>query len=390
MAAPDGGDRSVGNPRSGCDRLASVGTEFEPIRAAADIDAAWLTAMLHDAGIGGGHEVVVSSSESIGTGQVGDNVRFRLEWDEPDASLPQTVIGKFPSQSEISRSTAVAVGTYVREIGFYRELQRHVQIRTPRVHHVGWNADTHDFVVMMEDIAPAEQGDQLAGCDVDRSHLVVDQAVGLHAPTWGRTDVYAPFDWLQPPDAERAAMLGGMYAICAPGFVERYRGRLSDEDLALADVLVGLYRQLFEATGAWAARHGGYCVVHADYRLDNILFGSPPSSPAVTVVDWQTVTIGIGPADIAYFCGAGMLPVDRELHERALVDRYAAALRSAGVELSDEAAWDGYVLGSAGGYLMALLASQIVERTERGDEMFAVMAERHAAQVRHVGLLDRL
>ena len=48
------------------------------------------------------------------------------------------------------------------------------------------------------------------------------------------------------------------------------------------------------------------------------------------------------------------------------------------------------MLGSAGGYLMAMLASQIVERTDRGDEMFAVMAERHAAQVRHVGLLDRL
>jgi hypothetical protein len=108
------------------------------------------------------------------------------------------------------------------------------------------------------------------------------------------------------------------------------------------------------------------------------------------VVDWQTATIGIGPADIAYFCGAAMLPAVREVHERTLVGRYAAGIRAAGVELSGEAAWDGYVLGSAGGYLMALLASQIVERTERGDEMFAVMAERHAAQVRHVGLLDRL
>ena len=73
-----------------------------------------------------------------------------------------------------------------------------------------------------------------------------------------------------------------------------------------------------------------------------------------------------------------------------MVDRYAAAIRASGIDLSDEAAWDGYVLGSAGGYLMAMLASQIVERTDRGDEMFAVMAERHAAQVRHVGLLDRL
>lgn len=365
-------------------------TEFDPIRAAADIDPDWLTAMLNAAGVGEGNRVVSVESKSIGTGQVGDNVRFRLVWGDPDPALPATVIGKFPSQSEISRATAVAVDTYVREIGFYRDLQHQVRIRTPHVHHVGWNPDTHDFVVMMEDISPAEQGDQLAGCGPTQAELVVDQAVGLHAPTWGRIDEYAELDWIHPPDPERAAGLGAMYALCAPGFADRYRGRLSDADLALGDTLVASFPRLFEVIATWAAANGGYCVVHADYRLDNMLFGVPPNSPALTVVDWQTVAIGIGPADIAYFCGAGMLPADRQLHERSLVDRYAAAMRAAGVELSDATAWDGYVLGSAGGYLMALLASQIVERTDRGDEMFAVMAERHAAQVRHVGLLDRL
>ena len=367
-----------------------MGTQFDQIRAAADIDAEWLTSVLHGAGIGGDNRVTATESGSIGTGQVGDNVRFRLTWQQTDPNLPPTVIGKFPSQSEISRATAVAVDTYTREIGFYRDLQHHVSIRTPHVLHVGWDAATHDFVVMMEDIAPAQQGDQLAGCDLPHAELVIDQAAGLHAPTWGRAGDYVDLDWLQAPDAERAATLGGMYSMCAPGFVERYQGRLSDDDLTLADRLVQAYPMLFEATATWASQNGGYCVIHADYRLDNILFGTPPESPAVTIVDWQTASIGIGPFDIAYFCGAGMLPDQRVVHERALVNRYAASMRGAGIDLSDEAAWDGYVLGSAGGYLMALLASQIVERTDRGDEMFAVMAERHAAQIRHVDLLDRL
>ena len=237
-------------------------TEFDPIRAAADIDADWLTAVLHAAGIGIGNSLSVNRSGSIGTGQVGDNVRFQLEWSDPDPllpqtvigkfpsqsrsagrapgapsfidsigldrhrpgrdnvrfqlewsdpdpSLPQTVIGKFPSQSEISRATAIAVETYVREIGFYRDLQHQVEIRTPHVLHVGWDPETHDFVVMMEDIAPAEPGDQLAGCDLPHAELVIDQAVGLHAPTWGRTEHYADFEWLHRPDAERAANLAG-------------------------------------------------------------------------------------------------------------------------------------------------------------------------------------
>ena len=37
--------------------------------------------------------------------------------------------------------------------------------------------------------------------------------------------------------------------------------------------------------------------------------------------------------------------------------------------VDDELLWDGYVLGSASGLLMAIIASQIVEQTERGDEL---------------------
>jgi hypothetical protein len=84
------------------------------------------------------------------------------------------------------------------------------------------------------------------------------------------------------------------------------------------------------------------------------------------------------------------MPDVRSSHERSLVERYAAGLRASGIDIADDAAWDGYVLGTATGYFMAVLASQIVEQTERGDEMFAVMAERHADQIRTVGLLDRL
>ena len=41
-----------------------------------------------------------------------------------------------------------------------------------------------------------------------------------------------------------------------------------------------------------------------------LLFGSD-AAPPVTVVDWQTLAVGTGPADVAYFCGAGLLPAER-------------------------------------------------------------------------------
>jgi hypothetical protein len=305
--------------------------------------------------------------------------------------LPTSVVGKFPSTSEVSRATAVQLNTYVKEVGFYSHVQDAVTIRTPRVHAVEWDESTHDFVVLMEDIRPARSGDQLLGCTVDEAALAIDQAVGLHAPTWGRADSWSRHEWLGTSSVdEQIEFRTQLFGLLIPGFLDRFSARLAPDDLALAEPLARAIPDWYSAVQTWADKHAAWCLVHADYRLDNMLFGSPPSSPALTVVDWQTISIGVGPSDIAYFCGAGLLPEVRADAERDLVERYAAGLRSSGVDISSDAVWDAYVLGSVTGYHMAVLASQVVEQTERGDEMFAVMAERHAAQMRTVGLLDRL
>lgn len=367
-----------------------MGEPVDPIRSAADVDAEWLTTVLHTAGVGRSNRIDRLVGRSIGTGQVGENIRFELVWHERDPALPGTVVGKFPSLSDVSRSSAVQLGTYEREVGFYRDLQRLVTIRTPVVHHLGWDPASHDFVLIMEDIAGARTGDQLGGCTRHDAELAVDQAVGLHAPTWGRILDLADLEWLSIPDDERSELMAAMMAWAFPAFAERYAERLSDDDRAVGADLVSRYRQWAEHVAHWAARCGAWCVTHGDYRLDNMLFGVDGDGPDLVVVDWQTATVGIGPSDVAYFCGAGILPELRASCERELVERYASGIRAAGIALSDDEAWSGYVLGSAGGYLMAVIASQLVERTERGDEMFAVMAERHADQIRTVGLLDRL
>ena len=65
-------------------------------------------------------------------------------------------------------------------------------------------------------------------------------------------------------------------------------------------------------------------------------------------------------------------------------------LRARGVEPEEAGLWDDYRVGALSGYFMAVFASMNVERTERGDEMFAVMAERPARQAIALGSLDLL
>lgn len=358
------------------------------IRDAGSVDAAWLTAVLHAAGIGLGHHIEAYDARAIGTGQVGENVRYTLRWDDDAAGLPGSVVAKFPSSDPVSRASATQVDTYRREVGFYRDLQHRVGIRTPRIHHLGWDPATHDFVLVMEDICGAEPGDQLAGCSHDRAVAAVDAVIGLHASTWGRVADLADLDWLSFPSTERAAQMHGLLGLLLPGFLGRYADRLTPDEQDVGRVLVHRYRELATRVVAWAEAHRAWCVTHADYRLDNLLFGLVDDVPAVTVVDWQTTAVGTGPADVAYFVGAGLLPTDRRLHERTLVDRYAAGLRAAGVDVADEVVREGYALGTAGGYLMAVIASQLVEQTDRGDAMFVAMATRHAAQIADWGLLD--
>lgn len=360
------------------------------IRDAGSVDAAWLTAVLHAAGVGLGHRIEAYQARTIGTGQVGENVRYTLRWDAATAGLPGSVVAKFPSPDPVSRASATQVDTYRREVGFYRDLQHRVGVRTPQIHHLGWDPATHDFVLVMEDIRGAEPGDQLEGCSADRAAAAVDAVVGLHATTWGRVADLADLDWLSFPGPERTAQLHGLLGFLLPGFLDRYAERLAAEERDVGRVLVARYPELTARVVDWAEEHDAWCVTHADYRLDNLLFGVVDGVPPVTVVDWQTTTVGTGPADVAYFVGAGMLPAERRRHEHDLVERYATGLRAAGVDVADAVVRDGYALGTAGGYLMAVIASQLVEQTERGDAMFVAMASRHAAQITDWGLLDLL
>jgi hypothetical protein len=362
------------------------------VRPAAEVDAAWLTAVFHRAGLGTGAAVASVTSRSIGTGQVGENVRFELTWDGDPGDAPTSVVGKFPSPDPVSRQAGVMTRTYVREAGFYRDLRQMVGIRIPRLYHLGWAPeDDHNFTIIMEDLRHSEQGDQVTGCTLPQAEAVVDEAVGLHAPTWGWMDRGLNFgDWLDTPSGPGQSLLSEMIGVFWPQFVDCYRGRYADDVLAFGEAVVANYDRLVAAGTKWAEDNDAWCVAHGDYRLDNMLFGRSPGAPPVCVVDWQTAAVSFGPRDVAYFLASALSPDQRAEVERGLVARYAGGLRNAGIDIDDDSVWDGYVLGSPSCFIMAVFASQAVGRTDRGDDMFQVMAEGSIAQMRHLGVLNRL
>lgn len=119
--------------------------------------------------------------------------------------------------------------------------------------------------------------------------------------------------------------------------------------------------------------------MHGDYRIDNMLFDPAPGGRPLTVVDWQTVRLGLGPSDVAYFMGNAFEPEVRRSCERALVERYHRALGGYDIDgYSFDECWDDYRRSSYASLMMAVFASMMVGRTDRGDAMFMAMANRSA------------
>ncbi len=342
-----------------------------------DLTAAWLTRELGPSF--GGARVETVTSSPIGTGQVAETRRLALTWDPPGAG-PGSVVAKVPSPDPSSRAAALATRTYEIEAGFYRDVADTVEVRRPHCWASRWDAATDDYVVVLEDLAPAEAGDQLRGCSLDDAADAIPELVALHAPRWG-DETLRELSWLRAPTAETASFFATVLAGVLPGFLDRFADTVDGDVLDLAQRFVPKAGQYLLG---W---DGPSTVVHGDFRLDNLLFGGP----RVAVVDWQTVGIGPGTGDLAYFLGGSLQPADRAGHEHDLVRDYHRRLVARDVGQSWDDCWAGYRRHALGGLLMAILASQLVERTERGDAMFTVMAAhagRHALDLDAESFLD--
>ena len=327
--------------------------------------------------------VVGVELKPVGTGQIGDCERVTLTYGEP-CDGPATVVAKIPSQDPTSRNAGVALGTYRKESTFYRDLRASVEIRAPHCYYVDFDEATCEFVLLLEDVAPAEQGNQLTGCTPDEAALAVLELPKLHAPFWGDPKL-ASMEWLAGSYSADPEVSGQFLGMLYAGFKERYDGRIDADIIELAERMLTKMPQMYDYGDRPKT------LQHGDYRLDNMLFATPAGGPPITIVDWQTVAHGPGVSDLSYFLGAGLTVEDRRKHEEDLVRSYHEAMTAAGVDLTWDDLWWQYRRHTTDGLVMAIGASQVVIQTERGDDMFVAMAQgagRHALDLDFDGTLS--
>ena len=337
------------------------------------LTAAWLSGVL-------GRAVDELAVERVGAGQIGTCYRLRVG----GVGSSDTVVVKLPPPDPTERD--MMAGAYRGEVRFYQHLADTVAVRTPYCHHAeiaDESTGSGDFVLVLEDLAPAEPGDQVAGCSIEEARAAAVNLAGLHGPRWcdpTRLDL----DTLSVNGPDEIALLLEMYGPTTELFLDGMGDLVSPAD---AETL----RACVPAIGPWLlARQERFGLVHGDYRLDNLMFS--PDRTEVAAVDWQTLSLALPARDLAYFVATSLTPQDRRAGERDLVAAYHRALVGYGVRGYDlDLCWDDYVFAMLQVPLVSTFGCAYrTSRTERGDRMFAAMVAGGCAAIRDLGTLERV
>jgi aminoglycoside phosphotransferase (APT) family kinase protein len=339
----------------------------------AQITAAWLESVM---GVG------ISSVrvEAIGTGQTAATYRITPTYPR-SSQAPRSLIAKLPSQDQGVRDR-VALG-YRAEHAFYTRVADTVDVPLPRVYHCDIASDGAEFVLLLSDLDPAVQGDQIRGCTEAEARLAVEALAGLHGPRWC-DPAWLSFDAVTMPkaDADIARGMGELAHTALEMTLSGLGDRVSARDRSTLAESADLVQR-------WLQIHPErYCLLHGDYRLDNLLFD--PAKTSVTVVDWQTIAVGLPARDLAYFVGTSLDCAVRQAAEPDLVKTYHQRLLSHGVtdDYSLAECWDDYRVGMLQVPLLTTFGYAFTAATDRGDEMILTMLTRGCDAIRHLGTTE--
>jgi aminoglycoside/choline kinase family phosphotransferase len=292
-----------------------------------DLTPEWLTDALRSGGVISGSKVTAIDKEIMGEGAgfMGQLARVKLQYDTDAPDAPHSLIAKFPSNMPENRAVADAFRFYEREIRFYEEIAGDVELRTPLCYYSDMDTEAGRYILLIEDLDPARCGDQLTGCLEHEAALAITNLAKFHG-SWLENPRLSEIEWMPAIDAPwYTQAVVDSYAQIWPQFLQRFGEKLSPQMVATGDRL-GAKADKIMREMAGPPR----TIIHGDYRLDNLFFGTEEGKPSLAVADWQIASRGRGVFDVAYFMSGGV-PADlRRAREISMLKDYHRILTENG------------------------------------------------------------
>lgn len=289
----------------------------------AEVTPAWLRQTLIDDGrIQDSIAAVTIEPMAPSKGLIGDLALVHIDYAEPAApgsNRPNQLALKVPAANPDSRRIGAMLNAYEREAAFYR----HIAGLTAASSFARCFCNISDpslgrWALALEFIKP-DPFDFLGGATEAQAHAAIDALADLHATWWGGA---AEFEWMPGFDRGGVGGLQPLWINNLSTFVERYRQALPGRTAAWVQAFAP---QLAD----WSARASTepLTLVHADYRLDNMLF----HDGRVTIIDWQTAMRAPAAMDLSCFIATSLEVDQRRAVEADLIDRYLDAVVARGV-----------------------------------------------------------
>jgi len=290
------------------------------------LDAEWLTSALQSRDVLVA-PVAVSGFDSTvlgeGKGFTGRVLRLDVRYDD-ETDSPASIIAKFPPASPEAREALHYYRLYEKEIAFYRDLASSVFFRVPDSYYGDVNLETGEFVLLLEDLAPAIPFDIVEGVAPDEARHVVRDMARHHAQWWESAKLDR-FEWLRPFD-DQAEGDQEKYQAAYPVFLDKVGDLLPDGIAALGARLLD--------KSAWIKTRiaaSPVTFLHGDFHPNNLFLEGKGDERRLAVVDWQVCSVGQGTRDLMYFVTTALIPEHREAHETEFLELYHSELVANGV-----------------------------------------------------------
>ena len=337
------------------------------------IDLDWVSAQV------GIRNAVAMTKVKFGTGQGGSCYRLTIS---TAGGSCHSVIAKCPSLDQKNFQTARALHFYDKEVSFYRFLAPELPIRTPKCYFAQNDTDDN-FLLLLEDLSPSADIDQFTGISLEVAQNGLRELANLHGPTFMKSELLQS-SWLHLQCQEEKSQSLAMVSAVFDMFLNGIGKHMNDATLK---IVTGIKERIHV--------HGAYsppkqCIIHRDFRTDNLLIDACNGAVPLATVDWQSVDVGSPMVDVAYFLVTSLTEEDCAKYENDLIDYYLERLRDYGVDYPRELARHEYARYTSGPVACAVAAWVLVEKTERSERMFQSMLEKGVAAVTRWDALNEM
>jgi len=354
------------------------------------VTAEWLTKALRSSGTISDASVTSLKFEgdiAAGVGFMGQLAKITPTYDRAEEGAPASIIAKFPAAAPDNREIAEVFRFYEIETRFYQQIASEVELTTPKLYYGDVDLDSGDFILLLQDLAPAQVADQIAGLTSAQSELAVRELAKFHAAWWEHPRLQE-LDWLWSMNHPvRAGASQQAYQQAWGPFVENFGPNIPAEILDIGE----RFGQQITAILDEMAKPP-LTISHGDYRPDNLFFATPDGGAPLTVIDWQIMSIGRGTFDFAYFMDGSLPSAERKAREGDLLRMYHDILVERGVKnYSYDECWEDYRISSLFCWLYTVIALGTLDvANERGLALFTANIERNSAALLELNAAELL